>query len=410
MCKKLVMKRPFRIAAVVTAYLEMSHADVIISRWLEPHSRDHEQDWNPCTQIASLYIEQSPERSENAEIYTGMHSRSECYDHTRHIGHAVAKHHGIPVAKSVHEALTLNSSSLAVDAVLLIGEHGDYPHNALGQKLYPRKELFFEILTTMRESGHSIPVFCDKHYSWDSASAHAMVREANKLGVPLFAGSSIQFTGVDSGWPAAISNVEEIVLSFSADLEAYGYHSLEFAQTLLDQREGQHESGVEAVTAFKGEQVWEAAKQGKWSPAVMNELLRQGYPEVADDMHVAEPDAVAFHVEHRDKVRTIHLFLPKHGVGFHLNAKLSSGETFYRRARTNLPGTFFSHFAALNREIEKFFLTRKAPYPPERVLLTTCTLAECMVALQTPGIRRITPKLEISYKSSMSIKLHKNSR
>ena len=34
---------------------------------------------------------------------------------------------------------------MAVDAVLIIGEHGDYPRNEKGQILYPRYEFFREV-------------------------------------------------------------------------------------------------------------------------------------------------------------------------------------------------------------------------------------------------------------------------
>jgi hypothetical protein len=40
------------------------------------------------------------------------------------------------------DALTLGSSQLAVDGVLLIAEHGDYANNEKGQTLWPRYEFF----------------------------------------------------------------------------------------------------------------------------------------------------------------------------------------------------------------------------------------------------------------------------
>jgi hypothetical protein len=72
----------------------------------------------------------------------------------------MAARHGFPICPTVAEAL-----SPPFDAVLLIGEHGDYP-NELGQKLYPRYELFQQIIEVLRKSGRVVPVFSDKHLSW----------------------------------------------------------------------------------------------------------------------------------------------------------------------------------------------------------------------------------------------------
>src|ERR1700757_4927092 len=92
---------------------------------------------------------------------------------------------GFTLAPDVSGALTLGGDKLAVDGVLLIAEHGDYPYNARAQKLYPRYELFTKIVEVFRRSGRSVPVFCDKHLSYDRAQARAMVETARKLGFPL---------------------------------------------------------------------------------------------------------------------------------------------------------------------------------------------------------------------------------
>src|SRR5437867_816715 len=43
----------------------------------------------------------------------------------------VSKRFSVPLFGSIDEALCLGGKSLAIDAVLLIGEHGDYPANEL---------------------------------------------------------------------------------------------------------------------------------------------------------------------------------------------------------------------------------------------------------------------------------------
>ena len=45
----------------------------------------------------------------------------------------VAKQYRIPVFPTIEAALCLGGKELAVDAVLSIGEHGEYPLNELGQ-------------------------------------------------------------------------------------------------------------------------------------------------------------------------------------------------------------------------------------------------------------------------------------
>src|SRR4030095_1811143 len=86
-----------------------------------------------------------------------------------------AKKYNVPIYRTVVDALTLGGDKLAVDGVLLIGEHGDYPTNDKEQKLYPRFEMFLKITDVFRESGRSVPVFNDKHLSFSWRQAKRMV-------------------------------------------------------------------------------------------------------------------------------------------------------------------------------------------------------------------------------------------
>src|SRR5262249_56996855 len=72
----------------------------------------------------------------------------------------------VRVCKSIDEALCLGGKELAVDAVLSIGEHGNYPVNKLGQTEYPRKRFFDEIVAVMRRSKRFVPLYNDKHLSY----------------------------------------------------------------------------------------------------------------------------------------------------------------------------------------------------------------------------------------------------
>jgi len=56
-------------------------------------------------------------------------------------------------------SIVRETAGSAAEAVSLIGEHGDYPVNELGQVEYPRKRFFDEAVAAMRAAGRVVPVF-----------------------------------------------------------------------------------------------------------------------------------------------------------------------------------------------------------------------------------------------------------
>ena len=101
-----------RIAAITTAYYKYSHADDIITKFIEGYGMVggvHQ----PNCEVVSLHVEQFVDSD---------------------IGHGMAVKYNIPLFDSAAAALTLGGAELAVDGVLLIGEHGDFPINEKGQK------------------------------------------------------------------------------------------------------------------------------------------------------------------------------------------------------------------------------------------------------------------------------------
>src|SRR5215475_11228359 len=152
-----------RVAAIVTEYRYYSHADVIVGRMLDgyyPNGLRKE----PRTRIVSMYTDQVPQNDLSRDL---------------------SAKHGFKIYPTIAEALTLGGERLAVDAVLLIGEHGNYPTNERGQKLYPRYELYQQIIEVFRRSGKSVPVFCDKHLSYSWAKAKKMYDQSRELRFPL---------------------------------------------------------------------------------------------------------------------------------------------------------------------------------------------------------------------------------
>src|SRR2546428_10019054 len=158
-----------KVAAVITAFTYRSHAQVILENFVAPYLFNGK--WiSSGMDVVSMYADQFPDGE---------------------LGRAFAAKYKIPIYKTIAEALCQGGDKLAVDAVLSIGEHGQYLVNEKGQCEYPRKRFFDEIVAVFRRSGKVASVFSDKHlsYRWDwgkemSDTAHAMK-------IPFMAGSSV---------------------------------------------------------------------------------------------------------------------------------------------------------------------------------------------------------------------------
>src|SRR5579864_3109835 len=206
-----------KVAAVVTAYFFKSHAYHIVGRFLWGYQwqGDHHQ---PGFEVSSVYTDQVPANDLSRPLALRFRFR---------------------ISPTVADALTLGTDSLAVDAVLLVGEHGRYPRNAKGQVLYPRYELFEQICDVFDRSKRSAPVYNDKHLSYDRAKARKMVEHARELGFPLMAGSSLPVTWRRPELELPLgTGIEQALVASRGELEIYGIHSLEALQCMVERRKG----------------------------------------------------------------------------------------------------------------------------------------------------------------------------
>ena len=365
-----------KIAAIVTEYRRDSHADVIVGRLLEGYDYDGQRR-SPRVQVVSMYTDQVPAND---------------------MSRRMSAKYGFPIYPAVAGALTLGGQDLAVDGVVLVGEHGDYPENEKGQKLYPRYELYREIARQFRRSGRAVPVFCDKYLSFDWELAKWMYDQSRELGFPLMAGSSLPVTWRRPPLELDLETpVTQAVVAFYGGKEAYGFHALEALECMVERRSG-GETGIAAVECIEGTEVWNWTERNAWSGRLLNAALERSEtrkPGAPQD-NVKQP--VLFILEYRSGLRAAVYLL-----NGHVQDATFAGDTRDRENACSTevwlqPGRPYSHFSALVRYIEQMMVNGRAAYPVERTLLTTGALAASM----NSGYRHRrleTPHLDIVYRA-----------
>lgn len=381
-----------KIAVISTVWTYLSHSQHMGDRFLVGYP--HAGQWHrPSMDVVSLYVDQTPE---------GDQSRQR------------AEEFGFQVFPTIAEALCRGGRELAVDAVLVIGEHGDYPNNSKGQKLYPRHQFFQQVVEVFRKSGRSVPVFNDKHLSYSFAKASEMVAEAQELDFPLMAGSSLPVTwrlpSVDLPYGC---QVQEALMVGVGGSDSHDFHAFEAMQCMLERRQG-GESGVRSVQIIDGSAVWDAGDRGQWSWRLLEAALSRSNQLQGISRSEAKPQDVirngqlralaekpaAYLVEYRDGLRATLLMLNGAVGDFNFAARIAGQQEpistlFYLPPTPNV-----EYSAELMNRVERMFATGQAQTPVQRTLLVSGLLESCLDSRAAGGRRLETPHLDVRYQVS----------
>ena len=379
-----------RLAIVTTVWHYLSHAQHMGDRFLVGYP--WEGRWHrPAMEVVALYVDQKPENDQSAE-------RSKTF--------------GFPVYPTISEALRRGGSTLAVDAVLIIGEHGKYPRNEKGQILYPRYDFFREAAQVFEKDGRAVPVFNDKHLSYSFTKAREMVETSRRLKFPFLAGSSLPVTWRLPAVELPIGcTIDDALMVGVGGSDPMDFHALEAMQCMVERRKG-GETGVKAVQLIAGDAVWKAGEEGRWSRELLGAALSRsdsiqgltvtdGRPQdlaVGHEIRRLAQQPAAYFIEYLDGTRATLLML--NGV--------AKDYTFAARVR-GVPGIVSTQFllppnpnvaysACLMHKVEEMIESGKAPYPVERTLLVSGILESCLDSKVQASRRLETPHLDVRYR------------
>jgi len=379
-------RKKLPVAAVITYYGKFTHADVILGKILEGWRQAGGE--GPDLELVSVYVDQFPQND---------------------LSRGLARKHGFRIARTIDEALTLGGKKIEVAGVLSIAEHGKYPYTAdTRQHMYPRRRFYDGIVAAMKRCGQFVPLFNDKHLGYRWQDARHMVETARRHRIPLMAGSSIPVTWRYPARELPIgSRLEQALVVGHSSGESYLFHALEALQCIVERRRG-GETGVKAVTAIRGEEIWAAEKRGDWSQSLLRAALRT-LDSPTDELkaRIGHPDSVFFLIEYRDGLKATAAMFPS-AIGpkppmFSCQLAVAcrlrqQSEPFACWLKT--PGIPFPHFAELLRGIQHMVHTGKPAYAVERTLLTTGLLDRMMHGMYPQKGKRLrTPELAIRYET-----------
>jgi hypothetical protein len=381
------------MAIVTTVWWEHSHAWHMGERFLAGYPINGK--WHkPQFEVVSAYVDQCPAND---------------------LSRARAKEFGFTIYPTIAQALRRGGDRLAVDAVLVIGEHGRYPQTAFGQKQYPRYEFFQQVVEVFKKDGRTTPVFNDKHLSWKWEWAKEMVETSRAMPFPLLAGSSLPHTWRLPAIELPLgADVEEVMCVAMGGVDGYDFHALETIQCMVERRRG-GETGVAAVQGMRGQAVWQAMQfgswpNGGWDPQLWEACLARSqtlaqartfshrYPSVEQIRNWVK-NPVAYRIDYADGLKATMLLMNGLVGDFTFAARLKSqpeplSTLFYLPPDPNVV-----YSAALMSQVEEMFLTGNSPFAVERTLLTTGLVAACVESLANGQKRLPTPHLAIRYQA-----------
>ena len=383
---------PKRIAIITTIYRYLSHGQHMGDRFLVGYP--FEGEWHmPNMKVVSLYVDQKPEGDLSGER---------------------ANEFGFKVYPTIAETLRCGGDKLAVDAVLIIGEHGNYPRNEKGQILYPRYEFFDQCVKVFEKDGRVVPVYNDKHLSYSFDKAKTMVETSRRMKFPMLAGSSLPVTWRLPAIELPLGcHIEEALMVGEGGSDPMDFHALEGLQCMVERR-GRGETGVKAVQMIEGDEVWKSARYSApdFQTLLIAALSRSDTPlgfSVDDgrtqdlvgsgELQKIAKTPAAYFIEYRDGLKATLLMLNGAIKDFNFAARLTAAPRMQSTQFLLTPDPNVTYSACLMHKVEQMFATGVAPYPVDRTLLVSGILESCLTSRLQGQTRLETPHLSVSYKA-----------
>ncbi|QRR04028.1 hypothetical protein HWI92_03615 [Dyadobacter sandarakinus] len=375
-------KKP-RIACLVTYWgATRSHADWIIAKLMDGY-------W---WQGAHM-----PSRVEVVSVY--IHQ----FD-TSLLAQKICKSKNIPIFKTVGEAVSLGGKELAVDGVVIVGEHGDYPTNLKGQWMLPRWWIYQQVVRVFEQSKRSVPVFNDKHLSYDWGEAKWMFDKSRELNFPLTGGSSIPtfFRKPEIELEIDTPLKYSIVLGGAPD-EGALFHCVDVLQAFVERRKG-GETGVKSVQCIRGPETWKWTERNAWAGRLLEAARKNLDLKPGHFQEIDKPNVCI--VEYNDGTKAA-IYSAK-DTGWTYAAEVEGRAEPTIISMLGWPGPFSQYHASNSQPhwITEMMVTGKEPFNAERLLLSTGITAFNMESnwengrYSEVGRRMETPVMNMKYKST----------
>ena len=386
-------QKKVRIACLVTYWAATrSHADWIICKLIDGYW------WQGA---------HTPSRVEVVSVYIHQFNESQ-------LGQKICRVKNIPIFKSAGEAVTLGGKELAVDGVVIVGEHGEYPTNLKGQWLLPRWWIYQQVIKVFEQSKRSVPVFNDKHLSvsWDEAKW--MFDKSRELNFPLTGGSSIPVyfrkpeIELDIDTPIKAS----VVVGGAVD-EGALFHCVDVLQAFVERRKG-GESGVKSVQCIRGPETWKWTEQNPWAANLLESVQKSFDLKPGQIQEIARPNVCI--VEYNDGTKAA--VYNGTDVGWTYACEIEGRKDPTVISMLGWPGPFSQYHASNSQPhwITEMMVTNKEPFNAERLLLSTGIVSYNMESnwengRYSPVGRRIeTPFMNMTYRSTRGAQFSKGER
>jgi hypothetical protein len=381
-----------RIACCVTFWgAPGSHADWIVDKLMDGY-------WWQGTHTAS--------RVDVASVYIHQFDTSA-------LGQKVCKARSIPIYKTIGDAVRLGGTSLAVDGVVIIGEHGEYPTDLKGHWLLPRWWMYQQVIRVFEQSGRSVPVFNDKHFSYNWDDAKWMFDKSRELKFPLSGGSSIptyfRKPEIELAVDAPIKH--SIVVGGAAD-EGAIFHCVDVLQAFVERRKG-GETGVASVQSIRGAEAWKWIDRTPWAGTLLDSVAKTF--DLQPGVFRQNPQANLCVVEYNDGTNAA--VISGRGVGWTYAGDIE-GQRPTVVSMLGWPGPYSQYHAANAHShwITEMMVTKTEPFNAERLLLSTGIVNHYMESnwengRYSPVGRRIqTPFMNMKYRTTRGPMFEKGER